>query len=187
MHDLRTICAALAAFKGNIYQKRVYTRIVPQYTPPLQKYINLKGLPNKKFSWHCPFKFCIFLLNIRGQRFSLLVHFPPKPNFSSQGRKFSLNNIISKPACFFTVFYSSSDASLADFFCCFCKIHSQISWPRSGDCGGAGFEPGTTASSVWCLPVALANWATTSHVHVHITSFIKVEIVGSKFNSVGIF
>jgi hypothetical protein len=22
-------------------------------------------------------------------------------------------------------------------------IHCQISWPRSGDCGGAGFEPGT--------------------------------------------
>jgi hypothetical protein len=45
---------------------------------------------------------------------------------------------------------------------CFCMIHSQISWPRSGDCGGAGFEPGTAASSVWCRPVALANWATTS-------------------------
>jgi hypothetical protein len=34
-------------------------------------------------------------------------------------------------------------------------IHSQISWPRSGDCGGDGFEPGTAASSVWCRPVAL--------------------------------
>jgi hypothetical protein len=29
----------------------------------------------------------------------------------------------------------------------FYMIHSQISWPRSGDCGGAGFEPGTAASS----------------------------------------
>jgi hypothetical protein len=28
--------------------------------------------------------------------------------------------------------------------------------------GGAGFEPGTAASSVWCRPVALSNWATTS-------------------------
>jgi hypothetical protein len=24
--------------------------------------------------------------------------------------------------------------------------------------GGAGFEPGTAASTVWCRPVALANW-----------------------------
>jgi hypothetical protein len=53
---------------------------------------------------------------------------------------------------FLTVFYSSSDASLAEIF-----VYSQISWPRSGDCGGAGFEPGTAASSVWCRPVALAN------------------------------
>jgi hypothetical protein len=55
---------------------------------------------------------------------------------------------------FFTVFYSSSDALLRF---CFYMIHSQISWPRSGDCGRVRFEPGTAASSVWCRPVALAN------------------------------
>jgi hypothetical protein len=41
MHDRRTIRTTLAAFKGNIYQKHCPT-------PPFKKYINLKGLPNKK-------------------------------------------------------------------------------------------------------------------------------------------
>jgi hypothetical protein len=51
MHDRRTIRTALA---GNIYQKHLCSRIV---LPTTKKYINLKGLPNKKFScmrchWH---------------------------------------------------------------------------------------------------------------------------------------
>jgi hypothetical protein len=79
MHDRRTIRTALAAFKGNIYQKHMFPNCP---TPPLKKYINLKGLPKKnyvhavslthtlsligvlfdeknrgsKISWHCPFK-----------------------------------------------------------------------------------------------------------------------------------
>jgi hypothetical protein len=50
---------------------------------------------------------------------------------------------------FFTGYFSSSDASLAEIF--FYMIHSQISWPRSGDCGGAGFEPGTAANSKYTV------------------------------------
>jgi hypothetical protein len=45
MYDWQTICAALAASKGNIYQKSVYTEI---FLPHHYKiYINLKGIPNK--------------------------------------------------------------------------------------------------------------------------------------------
>jgi hypothetical protein len=46
MHNQRTIRAALAASKGNIYQKTYMFPNCP--TPPLQKHLNLKGLPNKK-------------------------------------------------------------------------------------------------------------------------------------------
>jgi hypothetical protein len=45
MHSRRTIRMALAAFKGNIYQKHTYM-FSNCTTPPLKKYINLKGLPN---------------------------------------------------------------------------------------------------------------------------------------------
>jgi hypothetical protein len=37
---------ALAAFKGNIYQKHIYFPELPY--PTTKKYLNLKGLPNKK-------------------------------------------------------------------------------------------------------------------------------------------
>jgi hypothetical protein len=55
LHDRRTIRTALAAFKRNIYQKHIH---VPELSyPTIKKYINLKGLPNKKCScmrchWH---------------------------------------------------------------------------------------------------------------------------------------
>jgi sialic acid synthase SpsE len=49
MHDRRTIRTALAAFKGNIYQKHIL--YVPELSYPTpKKYINLKGLNNKKLS-----------------------------------------------------------------------------------------------------------------------------------------
>jgi hypothetical protein len=48
MHDRWTIRTALAAFKGNIYQKHICSRIVLPHHQ--KKYINLKGLPNKKCS-----------------------------------------------------------------------------------------------------------------------------------------
>jgi hypothetical protein len=59
----RTIRAAIAAFKGNIYLKKYIVAKCP--IPPLQKYVNLKGLPpNKKFSstqcyWHRMYDFCV--------------------------------------------------------------------------------------------------------------------------------
>jgi hypothetical protein len=62
MHDRQTIRTALAVFKGSIYQKHICSRIVlPQ---PLKKYINLKGLPNKKClwlrcHWHRIYDFCV--------------------------------------------------------------------------------------------------------------------------------
>jgi hypothetical protein len=64
MHDRRKIRSALAAFKGNIYQKRVCIRKLSYPASPLPKYINLKGLPNKEFSsmrgqWHCMHDFCV--------------------------------------------------------------------------------------------------------------------------------
>jgi hypothetical protein len=40
--------------------------------------------------------------------------------------------------------------------------------------GGAGFEPGTAASSVWCRPVALTNWATT--YRIHLVAWIRIRI-----------
>jgi hypothetical protein len=53
----RTIRTALAAFKGNIYQKAELSYPTPK------KYINLKGLPSKKFScmrrrWYRMHDFC---------------------------------------------------------------------------------------------------------------------------------
>jgi hypothetical protein len=53
MHGRRMIRTALAAFKGNIYQKHVPELSYPTST----KYINLEGLPNKKIlcmwcHWH---------------------------------------------------------------------------------------------------------------------------------------
>jgi hypothetical protein len=68
-----------------------------------------------------------------------------------------------------------------DFF--FYMIHSQISWPRSGDCGGAGFEPGTAASSVCCRPVALANWATTFQLSLWIKVVKKLMSLDKIFLS----
>jgi hypothetical protein len=50
IHNGRTICAALAAFKGNIYKKHIYTYVNCPISGK-QKYIYLKGLPNKKFSY----------------------------------------------------------------------------------------------------------------------------------------
>jgi hypothetical protein len=52
MHNRRTIWAALTALKG-MSIKNVYAREL-SYTPPLQKYINLRGLPNKIFCAHEP-------------------------------------------------------------------------------------------------------------------------------------
>jgi hypothetical protein len=62
MHDRRTIRTSLAAFKGNINQKHICSRIVLPHH--YKKYINLKGLPNKKFSfmrchWHRMHDFCV--------------------------------------------------------------------------------------------------------------------------------
>jgi hypothetical protein len=45
VHNLQTIRSALSAFKGNIYQKHICP------APWIQKYINLRGLSNKKFPW----------------------------------------------------------------------------------------------------------------------------------------
>jgi hypothetical protein len=66
MHDRRTIRTALAASKGNIYNIYVlYLYMFPNCpTPPLKKYINLKGLPNKKVScmrchWQRMHDFCV--------------------------------------------------------------------------------------------------------------------------------
>jgi hypothetical protein len=62
MHDRRTIRTALAAFKGNICHK---TYMFPNRpSPPLKKYLNLKGLPNKKCScmkchWHRMHDYCV--------------------------------------------------------------------------------------------------------------------------------
>jgi hypothetical protein len=47
IHGRRTIRSALADFKGNIYQNFRVREL--SYTPALQKYINLKGLPDKNF------------------------------------------------------------------------------------------------------------------------------------------
>jgi hypothetical protein len=49
MHNRRTIRAALAALKGiQVSIKIIYGMFANRPTPPLQKYINLRGLPNKK-------------------------------------------------------------------------------------------------------------------------------------------
>jgi hypothetical protein len=62
MHDRRKLRMALAAFKGNIYKKTYMFPNCP--TPPLNKFINLKGLPNNNFSciwchWHRMHDFCV--------------------------------------------------------------------------------------------------------------------------------
>jgi hypothetical protein len=49
MQNRRTIRAALAAFKGNIYHKHILYMLYNCPTPPLQKYRNLKGLPKNFF------------------------------------------------------------------------------------------------------------------------------------------
>jgi hypothetical protein len=51
---------------------------------------------------------------------------------------------------FLLFFYSGRDASI---ILRFVLMHSNISWHRSEDWGGAGFELGTIASSVLCRPV----------------------------------
>jgi hypothetical protein len=62
MNDRWKLRATLAAFQENIYEKHVRTQSAPP--PPLDKYINLKGLPNTKISymrcqWHRMHDFCI--------------------------------------------------------------------------------------------------------------------------------
>jgi hypothetical protein len=53
--------------------------------------------------------------------------------------------------------------------------------------GGAGFELGTAASSVWYRPVALTNWATTHPKKFrgfYITSYKKIDFFYRELHSV---
>jgi hypothetical protein len=64
---------------------------------------------------------------------------------------------------FFLLFFTQAETPHMLWFI-FLMIHSRTVCPGpvQETVRGAGFEPGTAASSVWCHPVALANWATTS-------------------------
>jgi hypothetical protein len=71
------------------------------------------------------------------------------------------NLLLGKYNCFFFVFFLNCFLLKQRRLTCWDLIYDKqsycISWPHSETVGGAGFEP-----SVWCRPVALTNWATTS-------------------------
>jgi hypothetical protein len=60
---------------------------------------------------------------------------------------------------FFFVFYSGRDASHPEILV---MIHSYCSCRPSGNCEGSRDRTSDCSVAVWCHPVALDNWATTS-------------------------